>query len=196
MPCHAMPVTYVVEVCVECTISVFPHIVKSDLGKRWPDTSCEVAHRVKEYEDSLSGTLEARVSALQEVAKETNKSVAKLFEKPDRSKNKFCSSPSGPALQPLRKDILLWDQLNRNSAYHQVPCGLSCMSMETTWIDRMENLPVPYRHKYLSDNVKQIEERVIPGGEKHARQWIIFSPLKWRVFKRTRKWDNTIFVSF
>lgn len=30
----AMPVTCVMEVCEECTISVFPYIVKNDLGKR------------------------------------------------------------------------------------------------------------------------------------------------------------------
>lgn len=49
--------------------------------------------RARQYTDRHSGCLQARVSALEQMAKETKKSVQKLFEKRDRRENKFYSPP-------------------------------------------------------------------------------------------------------
>lgn len=89
--CHAMSVTYVVEAGAECTFNVCPHIVNSDLGKKWPHNSqlwVKMAQKAWQYDDNLSGPLQASVSALEEIARKTKKSVAKVFGELVRRKKK------------------------------------------------------------------------------------------------------------
>lgn len=130
--------TYAEEHCMEWIIIVCQHRGKSEVG-RWQKNDSGW-----QYEDSLSSSLQACVSALEKVVQR----LLHLYK---------------PVLLSLEVSNILPGREDIVGTHHIPSCGFTYKIMEWIWVSGMENPPQPNRYGYVRCTRKQLQERVLPG---------------------------------